>query len=475
MGWQPEWFIKITMGSRKSPWRQLSNKKERPVENFLALVKEESWRRVVKPHNYTESNSLSYSTLVYVDEVSGASYDRSTNQESKRQDAVLFIPMLIVQTLPAGFNPVTAGFHTYRRGKLPITLLAANSVSMEIESSELVISINGTNESTLTIRIGESDPVVGIVRNCKNLSLGIPSKNELQFTRVSTDEVNSPPLFPMRTGGLLNREDESIRRLDEAAELAARYKSIIPTRPDSYLDSKEGASNYDVYQSTSGCYSLPNVTRLGGICWACAKQETTREHCSPKWLADYYKVEPLVAPILCGDCNGYFGAAIESRMAEVLRPPITRISEEEWILIVVWSIKTALTMSLASGVRFHPSWLNSLRNGRVPDGFKVYFDPRLSLNEQGFNYGVSKFSDRLVAEGAFLFTLSTPAFTMCVIREVGNSVEVPLLEIYPKIYSEPSVLMSGAFADMHQQIHESISGQITIPNDLPLRKQAPRS
>lgn len=146
------------------------------------------------------------------------------------------------------------------------------------------------------------------------------------------------------------------------------------------------------------------------------------------------------------------------------------LTEKEQMLITNWAIKTALTMSLASAVQVQQTWLHSLRKGQPPEGFRVFFDWRVSLSEPGFNFGVSRFADGIVNSGGFLFTMSTPLFTLCVVRTT-KEITVPLLEIFPKV-SERRTEIQGRFADMHQAIHESISGEPTVPNELPQRPQS---
>lgn len=443
------------------------------MDLLASRVANRSWQRVVKVATYSSENPFRHSTGFFLAEYSGVSHDPILKVDSKRQDLVFFVPMILLENVPSRFTK--DGFFRYESGKLPFSLALNERVRVEISENGTGVLLRFPTEEVKDIVIPSDDPVAKTFMKSQTLSVGFQTKGEFYFARVAIGLSQVPPCTPTFKGTLLGMSGEKEKAIRKAIQYVDRYPMDMPSRIDAYLDAPEGVSNYDVFQSTSSENSLPRVTNLGGICWGCAVPETTREHCSPKWMADKYGVEPLVAPILCKSCNSFFGEKLEAPAAEILKNPINRITKETRSIIVVWCIKTAITMSMASGVNVDPKWLLFLRQGVLPDGFRVYFDPRQNLNEQGFNYGVSRFSDQLLQSGAFLFTFSTPSFTMCVVRETHNPVEVPLLEIYPHRFVEPQKRIAEPLADMHQRIHERISGQPTVPNDLPRRKQSPRS
>lgn len=442
------------------------------MDGFIALVESESWRELVQSREFDLGNGITGTTFMYVAEFSGVKFDPVEGEESRRQDIVAILPVLVIRGLP---NAVVNDeqFELYVRGRLPLTQKAIGYLGKPTKDELLILEFESSNAKKVAFKLPLNDPVISLADQCGNLCVAIQQHRGLVFGRASSKPVDPLPEFPVRTGSVLNagRREARLRQL---IQNVSRYPLLVLGRVDSYLGVNIGSSNYDVYQSTRDLNSLPKVTNLGGVCLACGDTKTSKEHCSPKWLADREGVEPLVAPILCEECNGWFGE-IEARMADFTSRPIEVTESRTLMLIVRWAVKTALTMSVASGVRAHLGWLPYLRNKRLPDGFTVYFDPNQTLAEPGFAYGVSRFSERLWEEQRFLFSLSTPLFTMCVVRSDGINVDVPLLEIFPRSFRQPSHSMPGSLADMHQQLHESISGEATVPNDLPHRPQSPRT
>lgn len=444
-----------------------------PMNSFFNLVRTEQWRRIIKCEQYTKG-SIKYSTYVYIAEYSGVEV-RKDNTLSQRHDQTFFIPMIIIEKLPNEFHNLIRSCKYYQRGKLPVTIISTPDASLHIRTNEIALQLRNDRQFELEIELYPSDLSSSIIKSCENISLGICTETGLTFSRASTQSAPLFPRFPMRPANLMNHKGESRSKMKQAIKQASNYRNMVLARVDSYLDSIEGENNYDVYQSTSSLDSLPKVTKLGTQCWTCGKYETTREHCSPKWLSDLYKVKPLVAPVLCNSCNSWFGSNIEIPASQLLKSGQLLREHSELEIISKWCIKTSLFMSLASGVRFPSIWLKMLKDNEIPDGFKVYYSTKHHLNEPGFNYGVSRFSHELIDRGTFLFTMSTPTFTMSVIRAVDRSAKCPLPMIHPYFTQTAGSFGPIGFADMHEALHEAISQQITTHYDLPSRIQTPRN
>lgn len=132
-------------------------------------------------------------------------------------------------------------------------------------------------------------------------------------------------------------------------------------------------------------------------------------------------------------------------------------------------------MSLASGVPIDGKWLPKLKSGEFPDGIEVYFDTRFSFNEEGFNYGVSRFNKKLLREGIFLFSFICKDFSFVVIKRNHNeSLVLPFNKFFPRFERYKSCEIHTNLADLHQSIHELLSKERTTDFKLPIRKQSKR-
>jgi len=126
-----------------------------------------------------------------------------------------------------------------------------------------------------------------------------------------------------------------------------------------------------------------------------------------------------------------------------------------------WSIKTAITMSIAAGSIVDPNWLPKLRDNQIPRGLKVYFDTQMRFNERGFAFGISKLSQQLREESQFLFGLMTPVFSMIVINAAERRINIPFNQIYPDQFTIENTHVVD-FSRLYQRVHEELTNKETV-------------
>ena len=336
-------------------------------------------------------------------------------------------------------------------------LEATESATINLKPDNKVEIVVGHDVLTLD----HDDQAAKIIVSCNNLSIGVQHRSGDYFARVSSPPQTIIPTFPGRTGALLNHSQESTL----AEEIARSYKYNIEIAfwREAYLGMPP-SSDYDFYVSTKNAVSLPRNVNFGGRCLACNEPSVTREHCSPKWLADRYSVEPLVARILCKSCNSWFGKNLEEPVADMFQKGIPIDFET----LSKWSIKTAITMSIAAGSIPDPDWLPKLRDNQLPQGLKVYFDTQMRFNEAGFAFGISKLSEEMRQKSQFLFGLMTPMFSMFVINAANKRINIPLNQIYPdQVFIENAHVVD--FSRLYQRVHEELTNEGTVDISVPTR------
>lgn len=133
-----------------------------------------------------------------------------------------------------------------------------------------------------------------------------------------------------------------------------------------------------------------------------------------------------------------------------------------------WSIKTAITMSIAAGSIPDPDWLPKLRDNQLPQGLKVYFDTQMRFNEPGFAFGISKLSEEMRQKSHFLFGLMTPVFSMLVINAAKKQINIPLNQIYPDQLTIQTAHVVD-FSRLYQRVHEELTDEGTVDISIPTR------
>lgn len=441
--------------------------------NLIEVMKSENWKHV---YNLNDVNNNDHSSAVVVCEFTGGEIDLENKHMSERNDLIVFIPIVELkvddmQDRDLLIELAKTHFSKYIKYKMPTTYNTSKNVNAELQESSILLKFN-LNGKELSMVIDIADKEKEFFKCVGNFSLVINDDKENYVIRVALGEDKKVPTYLVKEMSFKQRGIDKI--LDSIIKHASRLKERGLSNIDTYLDAK-GPSSYEVYQSTESIESLPSIRNLnlGGFCYACGKEEVTREHCSPKWLTDKYKVKPLIGNILCADCNNWFGKNYEED-AEYSLKIKNNMDEKQRLFISKWCIKTAVTMSIASGVNICNDWLSILRNNEIPQDVKVYFDPGHSLKERGFNYGVSRFNLELSKKGFFLFTFMCTDFLFIVVKD-ENNVELPFFhQMYPQFLGRKEIWYFSNLPDLHENILEKISGEKMDDYFLPTREQGKR-
>ena len=425
-------------------------------------VQTSSWERLVKQRTYSSRDGYEYSSYVLVKELTRTPFNAKELRQGKRSDFAYFIPVVIIKPENSSYfsnrnSLQELGFAPYKSRRIPMPPGATESATINLKADNKVEIVVGHDVLTLD----HDDQAAKIIASCNNLSIGVRHPSGDYFARVSSPPQTIIPTFPGRTGSLLNHSQDSTLA-DEIAR-SYKYNLKIAIGREAYLGMPP-SSDYEFYVSTKQAVSLPRHVNLGRHCRACNTPEITREHCSPKWLADRYAVEPLVARILCKSCNSRFGKNLEQPVADMFQ----RGMPIDFETLSKWSIKTAITMSIAAGAIVDPNWLPKLRDNQIPQGLKVYFDTQTKLNERGFAFGISKLSQQLREKSQFLFGLTTPVFSMIVINTADKRVDIPLNQIYPdQFFIENTHVVD--FSRLYQRVHEELADDQTVDFSLHIR------
>ena len=276
-------------------------------------VRTSSWERLVKQRTYSSRDCYKYSSYVLVKEITLTPFNASELRQGKRTDFVYFIPVVVVEPnnrdcFSTVDNLHELGFVSYESRRIPMPLEATTGATINLNADDkLQISINGK-----LLTLDNDDQTAKIIASCNNLSIGVRHRSGDYYSRIGSSPGTIFPSFPGRTGTLLNHSREAA--LAEEIARSHKYNIQIAFGREAYLGMPP-SSDYDFYVSTKQAVSLPPSVNLGGRCLACNEPNVTCEHCSPKWLADKYSVEPLVARILCKSCNSWFGKILEEPVA----------------------------------------------------------------------------------------------------------------------------------------------------------------
>lgn len=403
---------------------------------------------------------------LYIREMTGTKFDISTKTEGERSDVTVFIPIIYIKVsdFTDAYRILKEEGQKYKPERVPSCFLLSKNMRMTIDKDNITIRYQETTDPILSIDINKY--TYEVIKNLKNMTIFMIDKESGFVSSIPIgDNEEDYSIFPIVQNMSVFGKELDLKKL---VPKISHFEQEIAFKPDYMQDVQQGASDYYCYESTSEKESLPsNKSLTFKRCFACGKDEKSREHCSPKWIADRYKVKPLVADTFCKECNNWFGVNLENKMQQFLTTGC--IGNKE---LIHWCIKTSLTMSIASGVPLNTNDLIQLRKDITPLDYEVYFDT-FGCQNRGFYYGVSHFETQIRERGTFLFTFTMPEFSFVVIKnKEGISLDVPIKKIWPQVANQststPHVLN---FTDLHKNLHEILSRQKTEDVDLKFRTQ----
>ena len=228
-------------------------------------------------------------------------------------------------------------------------------------------------------------------------------------TWVATVASSGIPLVSVHRGSVASKQFEALMRHSTGWTFAH------VGNPSLFADALESADHhYRVYSAEPDRVDLPLRLTYRGKCLGCDAESDSREHCVPNWMAADQGVMPVIAPLLCIDCNGYFGRTLEAPLARLVtdRALGKHLGSQ---LFTMWAIKTAVTLAAASNVRVDSTWVHQLRDGKVPAGFEV-FASTAAKRTPGYDFAITYFSEADLQAGNFLTSFAMDGLVFCVAR-----------------------------------------------------------
>ncbi|MDW8759722.1 hypothetical protein Q7W32_07805 [Streptococcus suis] len=406
------------------------------------------------------------SIKLYIEELTGTKTDVGSRMEGERSDMTVFVPIIYIELNDNSdaYKILKNEGLEYNSDKVPSCNLLSRTLELIINQDKVVVRYRENVEPIINININFY--TYEVIKNLQNITLFVVDKDTALVSSIPVEDNKEEfSQFPYVQKMSVFGKGLDLKKLVPNIN---KFEQSNVFKPDYMQDVQKGTSDYYYYESTSKKESLPTSKSITyKRCFACGRDETSKEHCSPKWIAVKYNVKPLVANVFCIDCNNWFGVNLENKMQQLQKN--NYISNA---VLINWCIKTSLTMSIASGVPLNTDDLRKLRLGKTPAGYEVYY-VNFGINTNGFSFGVSHFETQIRKRGTFLFTFTMPDFSIVVLKnKEGVLLDIPFNKIWPQgenqIINIPSTLN---ITDLHQRLHEDLSKQKTEDVELKFRPQ----
>lgn len=356
-----------------------------------------------------------------------------------------FIDLMFEATKPSELPIVNAtvflqhkaiGGEVLTDGRIPLVLKPQRKINFSISQDNI-------------LNIYSKDGKIGLFNDCgfpieSRLKWFLEKSNTLSIrvTNLTTEEVWCTTAF---------REDEEIpmilrhpgsisqKNFDALVNSSTSWMASTLGNPSLFADSKDLADDhYDIYASfKNGGSILPAKLNHIGTCLACDNPADSNEHCTPNWVATDQGVKPVTSILFCKECNNFFGEHLENPIATSYKSGNLHnfIDNELDNHFPLWAIKTALTLTSASGGRIDRRWMQEIRNLNIPSGFEIYVLCGIPMKDPGYLYGVTFFSADRHSDDYFLFSFCTSNLIFIVVR---TEIKMGSFGFFPRVH--PSYL-----------------------------------
>lgn len=345
-------------------------------------------------------------------------------------------------------------------GRIPLVLKPKRKINFSIKQNN-------------TLKIYSRDTQIGLFEAYEfpiepRLKWFLEKSNTLsiRLTNLTTKEVWCTTAF---------REDEELplilhhlgsiaqNNFDALVDYSSSWTASFLGNPSLYADSKDIADDhYEIYASHKNQGSnLPDKLNHIGKCLACNNPANSNEHCTPNWIATNQGVKPVTSILFCKDCNNFFGEQLENPIAKSYKSGNLHhlVGNEFDNQFPLWAIKTALTLTSASGGRIDRRWMQEIRNLNIPSGFEIYAACGIPMKDPGYLYGATFFSADRHSNGYFLFSFHTSNLVFIVVRTEN---EMGSFGVFPRIYPSFLPSLSPMREDLSlSKIHDDYLSNIT--------------
>lgn len=326
---------------------------------------------------------------------------------------------------------------------VPSSTLLVHADAVELFSTSRPLGLLHGNRFPIDPRLAR------FLRLCETLSVVIETPTAAFVASFVIDE--RPPQQVFHEGTLRMKSFASVvEHSDKWAPATLGSMSLLAGMADL------ADHHVRTYMATPSACDLPDRISYVGPCLACGGPGNSREHCLPRWIANAHNVVPVVAPLFCVSCNSHFGAEVEAPLAiEVRANGLSGALHTE--LFARWAVKTALTLSAASEVRFPNEWMREIRAGVISEDFQIFANAN-AVMEPGYLFSVTHFSRAERHNGLFLLTFAMNGLLFVVLRNPTGTIELPGLD---RLRPEPharSVAQTIDVVKLHDHIVAALTG-----------------
>lgn len=211
-------------------------------------------------------------------------------------------------------------------------------------------------------------------------------------------------------------------------------------------------------------------------CLICGAAKVTREHCTPKWLTDTLKLEPIVAGVLCESCNNRLGQELEVPISELYKQDKLH-DPAKGQLMNLWMAKTAATLGAAANLSIPEALRSSVASGQIDPGLLIWSGTMPRVTEPFYRCNVIRFAPQREELAWFIVSFEFPGFGFLVAHLPGREFVLPgsFPMTHPERMAPTEGGERGSVDEVLHQLMARIGSPIDVYADAAGRAPAPRT
>lgn len=287
---------------------------------------------------------------------------------------------------------------------------------------ENVLSVHFRQSERTGLAFSAADRWCHFLRMTCCLGVGVVSPSKIYVATLSDREPNTPATVALHPGSTRSPMIENV------ILHSSKWEAAIP------FGARPLAGDNPFHELGYVYYAFESEEFLPGPferdCILCGSDgPMSSEHCVPRWLVDRLGVTPVVASILCPQCNNKLGSNLEQRIAEAyLSNKMEDASHHSDV--AYWVLKTSVMLAAAGNSDIPAEVIEALRTRKIDDSFGLYWNQynHDRSEERYYRFAVLHLSKGLTKGGHYLSIFETNGFAFCVVRFPGlPQVSIPLL------------------------------------------------
>lgn len=350
--------------------------------------------------------------------------------------------------------------------RLPVLQTVDPVVTVRLQGTRLDV-VNGRTRAFFTVPLDAR--TAWFIKRLGNVGLALVDDLG-QIRSLSTLSLQHNPHFTLlgKIGGSVDGKAREV-----LLHQSTKWEAFISASSDPFsgpgLDGDDRLHTF--YGDRETVYFPSTFTQS---CLICGSSQVSREHCTPKWLADSLELQPVVAGVLCEDCNGKLGSTLEAPVSHLykngeLGDPI-HVS-----LMNRWMVKTAATLGAAANLGVPEPLRKSIETGNLDPSLLIWAKKTTSPEAPYYRFRIVRFTAQHDALGWFIVSFEFPGFAFAVAHlpsvDIGSMDWFPMT--FPHITYSPDDTADISKVVLH--LMKTLGSPIEIFTDASGKQPAPRT